>query len=109
MPTTKTIGIVEVAFFAARRIGVDGHDQIDLAADEIGGQGGQPIGATLRVTSFDRHILSLDIAGLAQALAKRSHRRCIGVGRRAAEPADHRHRHMLRTHGGWPATHYAGE
>ena len=55
---------------AARR------DQIDLAADEVGGQCGQPIIVALRPAVFDRHVLALDIAGFAQPLAERGHKRC---------------------------------
>ena len=102
-PTMKTIGIVEVAFFAASAAGSAArHDHIDLAADEVGGQGGQPIIATLRPAVFDRHVLSLDIAGFAQSLAERGHIRCRRAGRPAAEEADHRHRLLLRAEGRRP-------
>ena len=37
-------------------------------ADEIGGQGGQPIIVALCPAVFDRHVLSLDVAGFAQPL-----------------------------------------
>ena len=47
------------------------HDHVDLAADQIGGQCGQPIIVALRPAVFDRHVLSLDVAGLAQPLAER--------------------------------------
>ena len=47
-PLKKTIGIVEVAFFAASAGGAAaGHDHVDLAADEVSGQCGQPIIVTL--------------------------------------------------------------
>ena len=76
-PPMKTIGIVEVALFAASTAGCRRcHDHVDLAADEVGGQCGQPIIAALRPAVFDRHILSLDIAGFAQSLAERGHKRC---------------------------------
>ena len=73
LPPRKTIGIVEVALFAASAEGVAArrHDHVDLAADEIGGQGGQPIIMALRPAVFDRHVLSLDIAGFAQSLPER--------------------------------------
>ena len=78
----KTIGIVEVALFAASAEGVPpGRDHVDLAADEIGGQCGQPIIAALRPAVFDRHVLSLDVAGFAQSLAERGHKRCNGRAR----------------------------
>ena len=34
-------------------------------ADEVGGQSGQPVGASLRPAVFNRQILSLDVAGFA--------------------------------------------
>jgi hypothetical protein len=40
-------------------------DQVDLAVDEVGGQGGQPIIAALRKAVFDRQILPLDVAAFA--------------------------------------------
>ena len=72
------------------------HDQIDLAADEIGGQCGQPIIAAFRPAVLDRHVLSLDIAGFAQSLAERGHQGRKRTGRRAAEETDHRERLLLR-------------
>src|SRR4051812_10670928 len=72
------------------------HDQIDLAADEIGGQCGQPIVMALRPAVFDRQILSLDVAGFAQSLAERGHKWCTQARRPGAEVSDHRHRLLLR-------------
>src|SRR5580765_4447630 len=52
---------------------------------------------TLRPAVFDRHILTLDIAAVAQSLAKGGHNRCIRAGSgAAAEVADHRHPLLLR-------------
>src|SRR4051795_4344301 len=48
-----------------------GHDHVDLAADEVGGQGGQPIIAVLRRAVFNRYVLSLDIAGVAETETER--------------------------------------
>ncbi len=79
-----------------RRSAAAGRDHVDLAADEIGGQCGQPIIVALRPAVFDRHVLSLDIAGFAQSLAERGHNGAYGAGRPAAEEADHRHRLLLR-------------
>ena len=81
-PPMKTIGIVEVALFAASAAAVPPcHDHVDLAADEVGGQCGQPIIVALRPAVFDRHVLSLDVAGFAQSLAERGHKRCMRAGR----------------------------
>src|SRR5438270_831376 len=42
----------------------------------------------VRIAVFDRHILSLDIAGFAQSLAERGHKRCRRrAGRVVAEEA----------------------
>ena len=97
LPARKTIGIAEVAFFAAsagklppwvtmtltlrptRSAANSGTDQPDLPP-----------------SVFDRHVLSLDVAGFAQSLAESGHIPCIRSDRRAAEPADHRHRLLLR-------------
>src|SRR5215469_4630329 len=65
-------------------------------ADEIGGQFGQPIKATLRPAVFDRHILSLDVAGFAKPLAERGQTRCKRAGLLAAQKTDDRHRLLLR-------------
>jgi len=78
-----------------RRI-AGGCDYGNPAADEIGGQCGQPIIATLRPAIFDRHILSLDVPGFTQPSAEADHRRRSRVGRTADEEADHRHHLLLR-------------
>jgi hypothetical protein len=80
---------------AARR-----YDQVDLAADEVGGQCGQPIILALGPAVFDRQILPFDIAGFAQSLVERGYKWRIWAGRGAAEETDHRHRLLLRAHGG---------
>ncbi len=86
------------------------HDQIDLAADEIGGQCGQPIVIALRPAVFDRQILSLDVAGFAQSLAERHKQfRKRPAGRPGAEDADHRHRLLLRARSERPCGHHAAE
>jgi hypothetical protein len=67
VPTTKTIGRVVVAAFAASagRVPV-------AAADEIGCERRQPIVLILRIPILDRHVLALRIAGVLQALEKRN-------------------------------------
>ena len=89
----KTIGIVEVALFAAR-VGV---------GDVVGGQCRQPIVVALRRAVFHRHVLSFDVAALAQSLPERSQIRIRGGGCAASsEVADHRHRLLLRMRGQRP-------
>ena len=73
------------AFRRECRRGAARHDHVDLAADEVGGQCGQPIIVTLRPAVFDRHVLSLDIAGFAQSLAERGHKR-LQTGRASVLP-----------------------
>src|SRR5437764_7441383 len=64
----------------------------------------------LRPAVFDRHILSLDVAGFAQSLAERVHKRCARrAGRPGVEDADHRHRLLLRAPRERPCRHRAGE
>ena len=102
-PLVKTIGIVDVAFFAACAAGSPlCYDHIDFAADKVGGQCGQSIIATLRPAVFYRHVLSLDIAGFAQSLPECGQARCRRAGRRDAEVADHRRRLLLRASGERP-------
>ncbi|HEX3410283.1 MAG TPA: hypothetical protein VHT00_01080 [Stellaceae bacterium] len=82
----KTTGIVEVALRArlCRGDAARSYDHVDLAADEIGGQCRQSIIAALRPAVFDRHVLSLDIAGFAQSLAEPGHIRRRLAGQPAA-------------------------
>jgi hypothetical protein len=64
-PPKKTIGVVEVALFAARiAVRLPRGDHVDLAVDEVGGQCGRPVTEALCPAVFDRDILSLDITGL---------------------------------------------
>ena len=73
-PRAKTIGIVAVAAFAARRRREARRgDHGDLTADQIGRQRRQPVVLTLRPAVFDRDVLALDEAGFLQALAERRH------------------------------------
>jgi hypothetical protein len=86
-----------------------GRDHVYLAAEEIGGQRGQPIIAALRLAVLDRHVLSFDIAGLAQPLVERGHKRCKRGGQAAAEKADHRHRVLLRAEAARRRRHCAAQ
>jgi hypothetical protein len=92
-----------------RRCRGDGRDHINLAADEIRGQSGQPIVIALRPAVFDRDVLALDVAGFVQSLEECSHEGRRRTGRSRVEEADHRHHLLLRSRGGWPSTHCAGE
>src|SRR5262245_41230883 len=69
-PLVKTIGIVEVAPFAAR--GARPPPLAPSPLDELYGQRRQPVIVTLGPAVFERDILPLDIADFAQSLAKGS-------------------------------------
>ena len=84
-------------------------DHVDLAADEVGSQCRQPIIVAFRKAVFDRHVLSLDIAGFAQSMMERRHIRSRRAGRPAVEVPDHRHRLLLRTGGVRPCDRRAAE
>src|SRR6516162_5591181 len=92
----KTIGIVEVVPFAARAAGgaAHRHDQVDLAADEVGGQRRQPIIMALGPAVFELDVLALDVAGFTQSLMERTAE--VWRGREGTELADYRHRLLLR-------------
>jgi hypothetical protein len=81
-----------------RTVAAFGHDHVDLAVDEVRGQGWQAIEAGLRPAIFDRNGLALDVARFAQALAESGeHPQSPSVVRRCGgEDADHRHRLPLR-------------
>jgi hypothetical protein len=97
----KIIGIVVVAFLAARagpKSG-GGYDHVDLAADEVGGQRGQPIIMQIGPAVFPRHVLALDEAHFAHSLVHRPAHQVAEVCRRREDrkDADHGHRLLLRT------------
>ena len=73
-PMVNTIGMVVVAALAAIAAGVasrddDGHPP----ADQIGCQVRQPVVLSVRPAVFDRDVMALDKAGLAQTFAERRH------------------------------------
>jgi hypothetical protein len=63
----------------------------------------------LRPAVFDRDVLSLDIACIAQPLVERGHNGRIRAGRGAAEVADYRHRLLLGAHGKRPRNRRAAQ
>jgi hypothetical protein len=70
---------------------------VDLEANEVGGQCGQPMILAIRPAGFDHHALTIDVAGFSQSLIESGEKRRSGC--RAAEVADHRHRLLLRAQG----------
>jgi hypothetical protein len=89
----KTMGIVVVAAWAASAAGVLPGV---ATTDQIGRHSRQSIVLAVRPAIFDRHVLSIDIPHLAQALAEGEQTARPGVRRCAAEEPDHRHRRLLR-------------
>ena len=60
---------------------------------------------TLGAPVFDRHVLSVDIAGFAQSLAESGELQLslrFSAGRKRAKESDHRHRLLLRAQGERP-------
>src|SRR6516162_3762508 len=78
-----------------RRI-VVADDHRHRTADQISDQRRQAVKVILRRAVFDRDVLTLDVAGFPQPMAKGGHEvRYVGK-RRAAQKPDHRHRRLLR-------------
>jgi hypothetical protein len=67
-----------------------------LTVDEVRRESRQSIVLSIRPPVLDRHVPSFDIALSIQSPAKRRQHVGIGFGIPAAEPADHRHRRLLR-------------
>ena len=80
-----------------------GNNQIYLAANQIGRQCRQPVILFVSPDIFDSDVLAVDIAGLAQRLAKHRQHRPVIAGGSAAQYADDRQR-RLRMRGDWPET-----
>jgi hypothetical protein len=60
-------------------------------------------------TVFDRYVLTFDIAGLLQALAKRGQKLRVIAARPAGEESYHWHCRLLRAHGERPQGRRAPE
>ena len=71
----RTIGMVWVACFAAMHaLGGDRDDDVRPAADQLGGQCGQPVGLASRGTEVDDEVLAFDVAQLGQPLLQGARR-----------------------------------
>ena len=73
VPAMKTIGIVEVRYRRERGEPPLATIRSTLRLDQVGGQSGQPIIGTFGPAEFDRHVLALDEAGVAQSLVNWPH------------------------------------
>jgi hypothetical protein len=93
----KTIGIVEVALFAASAAGgaPAGHDHIDMAGDKVRRQCRKLLIASVGPAVFHCHVSSVGVAGFGEALVERGDVGRIWARRGAAEIADHGHRLLL--------------
>ena len=71
----KTIGMIVVAAFAARAAGVlVAAMTVTLLLNQIGRERRQSVILAFRPAVLDCHVLTLDVAGLLQALAERGHK-----------------------------------
>jgi hypothetical protein len=109
----KTIGIAEVASFG-RYCGsgtTASYDRVDVAADEIGGQCGQPIIMALGPAVLPHHVLAFDEAHFAHSLVDRAANQVAEIcGRReSTEPTDHQHRLLLCMSANRPPNTYAAK
>src|SRR4051794_33442797 len=75
------------------------YDHVDLAGDQVGSQGGQPVEAPLRPAVFDQDVLPFNKTQLAQPFAKTRKIELYRpeLRRDRAKHTDHRHRFLLRT------------
>ena len=83
-------------------------DHVDVACNEVGGQGGQLIKPALRPAIFDRNALSVQEAGFTQSLAESGHTRRRKVRCETAEKSDYRRRLLLCAEGA-RCRHRAGQ
>ena len=61
-----------MACFAARAAGVlDGHNQIDLQADQLGGEIGEALGASLGIPPLDGDVVTIDVPEITKPLKER--------------------------------------
>jgi hypothetical protein len=63
---------------------------------KFGGECRQSVVLPIRPAIFDRYVLSLDIAALAEALHKRLYEIAVWLQGGGVQEADHRHRRLLR-------------
>src|SRR5262249_48924489 len=87
-----------------RHVGtMNGGDHGDPSAHQLSGESRQPLILIVRPTVFDGEILPLDIARLAQGLAKRAHIVRVADSRGEPEEPDHRLAPTLPAGGDWPS------
>src|SRR5262245_34992175 len=95
--TPNTIGIAVVARSRRHHSGrAERGDHLDLSANEVGCQNGQPLALVLGPAIFDREVLALNIAALFEPLAKGTQQIRIPLRRCGVEIPNHRQRCLLR-------------
>jgi hypothetical protein len=96
-PPSKTMGIVEVAVFAAsielRSAGCENH--ADLTQEQVGGHFCQNA-LIVRSPEFDGDVIALDISSVSEAPAEIRYDLLGGFERRSMEKPDHRNARLLR-------------
>ena len=108
--SAKTIGMTDVACFAARTAGARRDNDIDLQPDELGRDLGEALAASLRPAILDRDGATLDPAEFAQPLHKSGGPWAPGRRRgRAQEPDGRQLRRLLRTRRERPRCRRAAE
>ena len=81
-----------------KRTFTDGRgDHGHATADKIGHEGRQAVVLAVQPVVLDHHVLALDGAGFVEAFTERSGLAHGGLGRPAADKADHRQCRLLRT------------
>jgi hypothetical protein len=94
------MGIPRGRILGGKRRGRRTHrrDHRDRPADQLGSGRRQSIDVIVGPAIFDHEVLSLDIAGFAEASAECRQKRRVTAGRGRTENSDHRHRRLLRAH-----------
>jgi hypothetical protein len=84
-------------FYISRMYGIVGRgDHGHATAHEVGHERRQATEFAVQPVVLDRHVLTLDVAGFAEAFIERSGIAHGGLGRPGADEADDRHRRLLR-------------
>jgi hypothetical protein len=84
-------------FYISRMYGVVGRgDHGHATAHEVGHERRQATEFAVQPVVLDRHVLTLDVAGFAEAFIERSGIAHGGLGRPGADEANDRHRLLLR-------------
>src|SRR4029077_19140093 len=99
-----------------RRLGHEGRvgtsargDHGHPSSNQFSRQRRQPVHLILSPAVVDRDVLTLDIAGILEALPKRANTVRVGLRRPGVEESDHRHGQLLRARRKRPCGHHTAE